>query len=154
MGPKITDVANFFLNRFQFDEGSSITHLKLQKLCYYAQAWHLAFENRPLMKDTEFQAWVHGPVNADLYNLYKGYQWQSIDPVIEFDRSNFSDENLELLEEVWRTYGKYDGRYLEELTHQEEPWIEAREGFTPSERCEVVISDDTMKRFYSNFLRD
>ncbi|MGM1048413.1 MAG: Panacea domain-containing protein [Bacillota bacterium] len=152
MRPTIQDVANFFLYRFQFDEGSSITHLKLQKLCYYAQAWNLAFEKEPLM-DADFQAWIHGPVNSGLYNQYRDHQWQSIDPVPQFDKKKFTGDQLDLLEEVWKTYGKYDGRYLEELTHQEEPWQEAREGYSPSQRCEVVISNETMERFYSDFLR-
>ena len=36
---KVMDVANWFLSQ------SSMTHKKLQKLCYYAQAWHCALHN-------------------------------------------------------------------------------------------------------------
>jgi len=39
----VNDVANYFLKILERDSGSSITHLKLQKLVYYAQAWHLVF---------------------------------------------------------------------------------------------------------------
>lgn len=152
MSPTIHDVADFFLYRFQKDEGSSITHLKLQKLCFYAQAWHLAFNGQPLIND-EFQAWIHGPVNVELYNDYKGQSWQCIEPIDSFNRKAFSEDQLELLEEVWNVYGQYDGRYLENLTHQEEPWQEAREGYSPGERCEVVISNDTMEHFYKEFLK-
>lgn len=34
---------------------------KLQKLCYYAQAWHLAWTGNPIFAE-DFQAWSNGPV--------------------------------------------------------------------------------------------
>lgn len=50
----------------------SMTHKKLQKLCYYVQALHLAIYGEPLI-DTYFEAWVHGPVAPELYNEYKSH---------------------------------------------------------------------------------
>ena len=61
----VFDIANWFL------EKQSMTHKKLQKMCYYAQAWSYALKNRPIM-DAEFEAWVHGPVCRELYEKYKG----------------------------------------------------------------------------------
>ena len=51
----IFEVARFFLTK------ESMTHLKLQKLCYYAQAWYLTIYGQRLFNE-EFQAWLHGPV--------------------------------------------------------------------------------------------
>lgn len=149
MKATIHDVADFFLNRFQEDEGSSVTHLKLQKLCYYAQAWHLAFYGKPLIDD-EFEAWVHGPVNTELYDKYRDKSYQCIEPVDDFNRERFTRKQLDLLEEVWDIYGGYDGRYLEQLTHQEEPWREARRGYSPGQRCTEAIDNGTMERYYKS----
>ena len=62
MGITIFNVADYFLNRVETEQGSSITHLKLQKLCYYAQAWYLAFEGK----------------NYSVKDLRHGYMAQSI----------------------------------------------------------------------------
>jgi len=40
----INTVANWFLNKY------SMSHKKLQKLCYYAEAWHQALYNSPLLR--------------------------------------------------------------------------------------------------------
>lgn len=72
----IIDVAQFFLGKAD-EDNEKITHLKLQKLCYYAKSWGLAIANDPIF-DEKFQAWVHGPVNEKLYNIYKDYGFEQI----------------------------------------------------------------------------
>ncbi|MCK6203918.1 DUF4065 domain-containing protein [Bacillus infantis] len=153
MAVNIFNVADFFLNRVETEQGGSITHLKLQKLCYYAQAWFLALEDKKLFSD-RFEAWVHGPVNPDLFQKYRDFQWQNLQSVTEFDSSVFSQEELDHLEETWEIYGKYDGKYLEDLTHQEDPWILARDGYEPTERCNNVIDVNHMAMYYRSQLED
>lgn len=54
-------IANWFLNK------EAMTPQKLQKLCYYAQAWYCAlYDGTPLFED-EIQAWAHDPTIASLY---------------------------------------------------------------------------------------
>lgn len=149
----IFKVADFFLNRVETDQGSSITHLKLQKLCYYAQAWFLALEDNKLFNE-KFEAWVHGPVNPDLFQKYRDSSWQNLKPVGDIDLSDFTHEQLEHLEEIWSIYGKYDGKFLEDLTHQEAPWLNAREGYHESERCNVEIDVNHMKMYYREQVQD
>lgn len=55
------------------ERGENLTNLKLQKLLYYAQAWHLALRNAPLF-DEDFQAWVHGPVLPSQYLRFRSFQ--------------------------------------------------------------------------------
>jgi uncharacterized phage-associated protein len=153
MARTIFDVANFFLNRVETDQGSSITHLKLQKLCYYAQAWFVAIEDKKLFNES-FEAWVHGPVNPELFNKYRDSSWHSLSPVEDFDSSVFSALELDHLEEVWGIYGKYDGKFLEELTHQEDPWLHAREGYDLTERCNIEIDINHMAIYYRNQLEE
>ena len=53
-----------------------MTHKKLQKLCYYAYSWFIYMENDDIenienrLFEEKFQAWVHGPVNYELYLKY------------------------------------------------------------------------------------
>lgn len=144
----IFDVANYFLARVESDSGSLMTPLRLQKLVYYAQAWSLAILGEKLFEEG-FRAWVHGPVNYELWQKYNGLR--PIKPV-RASMKKFSDDQMDLLDEVWDVYGQFDAKYLEELTHQELPWIEARKGYSPGERCSVVISTETMKKYYSSLL--
>ncbi|SFI89676.1 Panacea domain-containing protein [Thermoflavimicrobium dichotomicum] len=147
----ILDVAKYFLVKVDRDAGDEITHLKLQKLCYYAQAWHLAIEGVPLC-DTEFQAWVHGPVSPHLWDQYRDYKYHPIDPPKDFDPNVLTEEERSFLDEVWDVYGKYTAKYLENLTHVEEPWLEARKGYPPNVHCTRPISEETMKRYYRSLM--
>ena len=150
MGATIYDVANYFLHRAYFDDGSSITPLKLQKLTYYAKAWSLIWDNDPLFDD-EFEAWAHGPANPNLYQEYKKYGWQSIEPIEEFDSSMFTKEQIETLDVIWDEYGIYDGKYLEKLTHQETPWKNARGGCAEGDYCSTLITHDDIVEYYGAF---
>lgn len=142
----IFDVANFFLKIVDRDLGSAITPLKMQKILYYAQGYYLARFEKPLFAD-DFQAWAHGPANPEIYDKYKKYGSSSIDEVID-DLYDFDEETTKFLYSIWETFGIYDGKYLEQLTHTEEPWINARKGYQPGERCEVVITKAAMKKFF------
>ena len=60
MGTTLTaeDTAAYFLALVEEDEGELMSHLKLQKLCYYAQGFHLAITGYPLFTD-RIEAWTH-----------------------------------------------------------------------------------------------
>jgi len=136
----VFEVAEVFL-----EMGEDITNKKLQKLCYYAQSWHLALYEEPLFDD-KFQAWVHGPVCRELYLEYKDYRWNIPSPD-EFD-CTLDSRICEFLEMVYDTYGEFDGDELELLTHSELPWQEARKGLEEWEASDKEISEETMRKFY------
>ena len=148
----VFDVAKYFLDRVDIGAGGVMTHLKLQKMCYYAQAWHLVFTDK-LMFAQEFQAWNHGPVCPELWYDYKEYGWQPIPRPEQFD-AVFSAEQNDTLEEVWDAYGRFYAKYLERLTHKEEPWIQARRNCIPGEYCTNEISHQSMKDYYRNYLNN
>lgn len=140
----VFDVADWFLNK------ESMTPKKLQKLSYYFEAWGHALFNQNFIKDTQFQAWVHGPVSPDLYNKYRDYGWNYI-PKIEVDNSDmFEREVVFLLESVWETYGDKSANELEALTHSESPWINARKGLESDQPSDNVISSEDMHSFYKS----
>ena len=138
----VFDVANWFLSK------SEMTPKKLQKLCYYAQAWCYALKGYRL-ENTDFQAWVHGPVSPALWEKFKVFGYDTIrikgSCIVPFEK-----EEIRLLEDVWDTYGEQTGNALEALTHRELPWMEARKGYRPDERCTVVISPATMASYYKS----
>lgn len=138
----IFDVANWFLSK------ESMTHKKLQKLCYYAQAWCYALKGYKLT-DTTFEAWVHGPVSPVLYERFKDFGYDTIRLCGNFIPP-FDSGDLELLESVWVTYGNHTGNALEALTHNELPWKVARQGYEPGERCSIPISPEIMKSYYQS----
>ena len=126
----------------------SMTHLKLQKLCYYAQAWFYTLKGIKLM-NPDFQAWVHGPVAPNIYDKLKCFGFSGI-RLAEDYCGEIEDDDLELLESVWETYGNRTGNALEALTHTEKPWIDARVGYGAEERCSVVITLKSMAEYYSS----
>ena len=134
------NVAKWFLSR------EPMTHKKLQKMCYYAQAWHCALYNRPLFED-EIQAWVHGPVIVSLYPIYADFGWSTI-PQAAFDDSGMDKDALTILVAVYGSYKDLDGDQLEWLTHSEDPWREARGNLKPWENCTAPISRKSMARYY------
>ncbi len=143
----IFSVANFFLNIIDRDAGSTITPLKLQKILYYAQGYYLALNDKELFSE-DFEAWAHGPANPEIYDKYKEYGCNAIGEPSEEEVPDFNEDIVDFLYDIWATFGIYDGKYLEELTHQETPWIEARKGYQPGDVCNNIITKESMKDFF------
>lgn len=72
MNNNINDIVDYIINRFERGGKNDLTMLKLQKLLYYAQAWYLVNKgkNKRLFIG-KFEAWVHGPVNREIFNRFK-----------------------------------------------------------------------------------
>lgn len=122
-----------------------MTHKKLQKLCYYAYAWYLTLYKKKLF-DNKFEAWIHGPVNPELYHRYKEYGWDLI-PKVE-EPLNLNSKIIEFVHEVFDSYGHLDGDQLEYLTHTEQPWQSARHGLESWEPSRNVLDDKIIMEYY------
>ena len=142
-------IAAWFVNAIDREAGDLITHLKLQKLLYYAQAWSLVLNQKALFEE-DFEAWTHGPVLPSIYEKYKSKGHSPLD--ISEEDSDLSEETLALLQEVMRVYGEKSARHLEKLTHQEKPWLAARGSLPLEARCTNKISKESMLAFYSEML--
>ena len=117
-----------------------MTHKKLQKMCYYAYAWYYTLYGERLFDNGRFEAWIHGPVNRELYLKYKDYRWKEI-PQGDITNS-ICDDIKGFLDTIIDTFGVYDANELENMTHAEKPWKKAREGYAPDQNCEVKIDDN------------
>ena len=148
---KVQDVGRYFLY-LASQQKNPVTNKKLQKLVYYAQAWSLVLNGKKLFNEP-IEAWVHGPAIRSLYVQYKGYGFAPITEKIEReDVSNIFGKTKELLDTVWKSYGKLDAGYLEMLTHSEKPWQDARNGLQNYENSKNEITPKSMKNFYSEKL--
>ena len=141
----VNQVADYFINQAH-EVGDPISHLKLQKLVYYAQAWYLALYGEALV-DERFEAWVHGPVSPTLYQRFKGNSWSPIEA--DVGAPDLPPEVREHLAEIFEAYGGFSALDLERLTHAEEPWIAARGDLEPTAPSTNPISEDLMRRFYA-----
>lgn len=117
----IHNVANFFLSCCNEKTGDLISNLKLQKLVYYAQGYHLAIFDEPLF-NTEIQAWQYGPVAPSLYHYYKKYGNDALPICVDFDREKYPSRTVLLLDEIYKEYGQYSAWKLMDMTHNEKPW--------------------------------
>ena len=73
--------ANTILSYF-IERDDPITHLKVQKLLYFAVGHCLAKNNRYIVEES-FQAWPHGPVLPELYKSLSKYGDGEITELIE-----------------------------------------------------------------------
>lgn len=141
--------AQYFIWKNQTDpKPTGVDKLKLQKLLYYGQAWSLVLNNKTIFAD-DIEAWVHGPAIPKVYRYFKEFNF--FNPETDYsakDFNTFSKDDLLVLDEIWRVYGKYDGRYLEALTHSELPWQEARAGLNSVEPSQNIVSIDRMREYY------
>ena len=150
---KVYIIAHYFMHKSQQEGKRGFTNKKLQKMLFYAQAWSLVLNDRPLF-DEKFEAWVHGAAIPKVYKAYSNYGFSEIDEVINVEEfESLGKEDRELLDNVWEVYGKYDADYLELLNHQEEPWQKARAGMPPGMASNAEISEDAMREYYGKKLQ-
>ncbi|MCR4696365.1 MAG: DUF4065 domain-containing protein [Lachnospiraceae bacterium] len=111
-----------------FEKTGEITPLALQKILYYTQGIFMVNYGRPLFRE-ECQAWVHGPVYEEVYDMFKGFKYNPIEDkrfVIFRDRFQMlTDEEKKVIDMVLNSFGMYSGKTLEKIAHKEAPWVDA-----------------------------
>jgi uncharacterized phage-associated protein len=142
---RVIDVAAYIL-RHQ----GEMTAMKLQKLCYYCQAWHLVWEEQPLFT-SRIEAWANGPVIVDLYAAHRGRFRVSENDFPSADVNKLAPHERETIDAVLDGYGSFTAHHLSELTHREAPWLHARKGLAPLERGNAEITTAAMAEFYDGY---
>lgn len=125
-------VANAFIERAEQGYIPNLTPMKLQKLLYFAQAWHLKGTGGVPLLDDNFARWQHGPVIPALYHEFKAYGYRPITskattlamngggyavnvPIIPYEDRN----SWGLIDAIIRRYGSIDAQMLSNMTHLE-----------------------------------
>ncbi len=137
----VFDVAQYILDKL-----GRLTTWKLQKLCYYSQAWSLVWDDASLFKE-KIEAWANGPVIPALYEKHKGQFYVSN---IGGNPEKLTRVQQETVDAVLRVYGDKTSHWLSELTHREAPWRNARRraGLDPGERGNSEIKLGDLAEYY------
>lgn len=126
------DIAQWFLwyNDYQknvqldaddiYDVYEGITHLKVQKLLYYAEGVYSAVTDNDIFKE-KIMAWPHGPVVVEVYEKFSingskelefdNTYWKKIQQIIN------DNDILNILKLVYESYAGYTAWQLREKTH-------------------------------------
>ncbi|PIK32373.1 hypothetical protein CS954_03080 [Bacillus siamensis] len=144
------EIAKYFISKSFPETSENITNLKLQKILYYAQGNYLA-ENgldKPLFNE-ELQAWIHGPVVPEVYHEFKIYGFNEI-PKTQNNCSHLPLPVTSFLDRIWDKYKSYTGKELEDMTHDELPWRNARNGLPPYISSNSTILKKDLFKFFTN----
>ncbi len=141
---KIDSACNYIISR-----SIEITPLALQKLLYFAQAFHKVFTGN-FMFSEDCEAWVHGPVYRDIYLKYKDHGYNPIeDDQKQFECFDLSENEKEVIDAVISYFGCYSGKILENMTHATTPWKETRAGLTDEEVSSRIIRKDMIEKYFN-----
>jgi len=151
-------VANFLLD-YGESKGRRISTMSLQKILFFAHAWHLARTERPLVGQP-FEAWTHGPVNRVVYDQFKQFKDKPIEGRAKLlnaaagkyetaQCSDMDDDTATLLRDIFDYYSTYHPFRLSDLTHEEgSPWDRVWSVATRRAVPGMVISDDSIRDWF------
>ncbi|WP_295785926.1 Panacea domain-containing protein [uncultured Microbacterium sp.] len=138
----VRDVAAYILR-----SAGEMTAMKLQKLCYYSQAWHLVWEEEPLFGD-KIEAWANGPVAPSLYDLHRG-QFR-VQPDLVKNADALPKHRASSVDAVLKFYGGQSAWELSNLTHSERPWLDARGNLPLGASSHAEITPASMAEYYGS----
>ena len=138
----VYDVARYIL-----EQKGEMSSLKLQKLCYYCQAWHYTWTHKPLF-DEKIEAWKNGPVCPALYANH-AHQYTVKPQDIWGHPELLTDDERDSVDVVVSAYGDMQPYELREQTHQEDPWIDARKGIREDDNSHNEITLEAMGKYYA-----
>jgi uncharacterized phage-associated protein len=136
---KYKNIILFFARKIQ---NGTLGKLKMMKLLYYLDFDFFEKYGKSVTGD-EYLRFEHGPVPHRADTILKsmdgkeiriskkavgrGYRDQMhIEPLVDFDISMFSKEELLMLEEIASKWEKFSGSEMKAASHGEAPWIATR----------------------------
>lgn len=119
----------------------SVGVVKIQKLLYYCQGWHVVRNDEPLFTEA-IEAWVNGPVVAKHWaDERRGRQGPP--------PRALKGSQLATIEYVIKRYGGFSGKILIRMTHLEDPWRNLSESDNPEVVGSAEISLDALKAWFT-----
>lgn len=115
--------------------------LKIHKLLYYCQGWHLVWTGLPMFAERT-EAWTNGPVVADL--------WHDEDKGRARPRAQQPrDEEAAVIGYVVGRYGRCTGLELIRKTHLEDPWRNVSESEVSFRTRNPEITHEALRSWFS-----
>jgi uncharacterized phage-associated protein len=146
----IQSLSGWICKNYQYKD--SLTHLKLQKLFFYCYG---ALQSNDLEKeigsDVIFEPWHHGPVNRNLYQIFKN---KKSNPITFEDcnvTAEFDDKVSKVLMDTLIIYGAMSAWSLREQTHTEKPWKIAYEKQLSEIDYDLGSLAASVKKVFSEF---
>jgi uncharacterized phage-associated protein len=125
---------------YPYWEAEALTHLKLQKLVFYAYGFCAA--ESLLDHEVTFEAWKHGPVSPEIYDWLAGFGSKPLPKPPTSQRE--SNAGLRRLQQVVQVYGRLTAWQLVEESHTEAPWKNAHR---PTGEPSVIANRDIVEHF-------
>ena len=113
---------------------------KLQKLCYYSQALHLAWTEKSIFGE-DFEAWANGSVCPELFHAHQGKFSVNINDFAKGTPKNLTEDEKDSVNAVLRDCGSMEPYDLREQMHNEEPWKNTREWA----KSRTIITKESME---------
>lgn len=145
MSYSVVDIAKKIISKTDTERGDIISNLKLQKMLYYMQGFHLAAFNEPLFEE-EIEAWQYGPVVPSVYEEFKSFGSGAIELEEGYSPIELKEEEEDLFGCVYEEYGQFSAIKLMNMTHDESPWKS-----TPLKK---VIEKVKMQEFFKTQLEE
>ena len=103
------------------------------------------------------RAWIHGPVYPEVYDLFRDFKYNPIDDarfaLLEGTEDALTDDEKRVIDLVVYTFGMYGGKVLEKITHNEEPCLEARNGYGDSIPSSELLPKERIMKYYMSVNR-
>ena len=145
--PAIDRVANYLICICR-----DLTPLALQKGLYYINGFYSAFYDTSLFEE-QCQAWAHGPVYARIYRKYKEFLYNPIAAETNNAVIILTSSEQAIADNVAKYLCCYSGKILEEFTHTESPWLEARKDVPEGKRSENIITNESVTQYFKKVLK-
>lgn len=134
-----------------FEKLEEVSPLVLQKLLYFIQGVYSALYGKALFQE-ECRAWVHSPVYPEVYELFSDFKYNPIDDarfaMLDGAADALTKEEKDVVDLVVNTFGMYGGKMLEKITHNEDPWKEARKGYGDNVPSSELLSKERIMKYY------
>lgn len=147
MAYDVFKVANTLL-KMGDEIGEPLSNMKLQKILYYEQGYHLAYFDTPLFNE-DIHAWFYGSVVPCVYERYKEYKnglisYDEVDGEIEFKNKR----EWIVFRNVFDALVAYSAIGLMRMTHSETPWMQA------DAKGNGVITISSLKSYFKDKVKN
>ena len=141
-------VVNSLLRRAFLEGCTDMTRVKLQKMLFFLNGWHLAITGTPCL-DRPFEVWKYGPVVRCVYDELRRFQGRRVTEYLR-DHESFKayvvaeqHRFYEILDLTWDKYIGIDAARLSTMCHAADtPWA------TALKHGSRIISDEIIKTYF------
>jgi len=143
-------VAKYLLDKATSDD-LVLSPMKLLKLVYLCQGYHLAFREGRSLINEEVQAWQYGPVIPELYHETKSFRSSPVTSISPRFGEQLTSDQQEVVDAVFDAYKSYSAVQLSDITHRPNtPWSQTWQ--SGGGRRNLVIPTELIHEHYKGLI--